>query len=206
MPRAVVFDFDGVLASTFDLCLHLTRTFDRITIEPEEYKKFFDGNILAHGESQRLISFYDEDVRRALLAEYRTRLTTEHSLVPGMDNLIRELAATTPLHIITSGETASINHFLERHAVRPYFGSVLGFDIHHSKTHKLGLVGAQGDAASQYVYVTDTLGDIHEAHAAGVRAIGVSWGFHDAPRLAQGNPHTIVHSPAELLAAIQRMR
>ena len=41
---------------------------------------------------------------------------------------------------------------------------------------------------------------MHEAHAAGVRAIAVLWGWHGEERLLPGLPDRLLHSPADLLA------
>ena len=52
------------------------------------------------------------------------------------------------------------------------------------------------------VFITDTLGDMREAKAAGVGAIGVSWGFHSRETLSKDEPLRIVESPQDMPRAI----
>ena len=50
------------------------------------------------------------------------------------------------------------------------------------------------------VMVGDTTYDLEMAHAAGVKAIGVSWGHHSVERLRKWAP--VVHSVEELGRAL----
>lgn len=59
----------------------------------------------------------------------------------------------------------------------------------------LARVGAQPNEA---VYVGDAIVDMQAAHAAGVTAIGVTWGAASAEQLAAENPAAIVHNVQEL--------
>ncbi|MBJ94111.1 MAG: hypothetical protein CMP23_06485 [Rickettsiales bacterium] len=51
------------------------------------------------------------------------------------------------------------------------------------------------------VMVGDTTYDLEMAHAAGVRAVGVSWGHHSVERLQEWAP--VVHSVEELATALK---
>lgn len=64
----------------------------------------------------------------------------------------------------------------------------------------LAKVGAQPHEA---VYVGDALVDMQAAHAAGVAAIGVTWGAASPEQLAAENPAAIVHDVAQLRALLQ---
>jgi phosphoglycolate phosphatase len=59
--------------------------------------------------------------------------------------------------------------------------------------------GAAADAA---VVVGDTSYDIEMARAAGVRAIGVSWGYHEARELEAAGAHQVVHGCDEMVTAV----
>ena len=50
------------------------------------------------------------------------------------------------------------------------------------------IMKATGDAAEELVMIGDTTYDLEMAHAAGVRAIGVSWGHHPVERLQAWAP------------------
>ncbi len=79
----------------------------------------------------------------------------------------------------------------------------MGADVHTSKHEKIKMVFEKyGISASQCIFVTDTLGDMREAKAADVGAIGVAWGFHSRETLAKGEPFRIVERPEEISPAI----
>jgi phosphoglycolate phosphatase len=58
-----------------------------------------------------------------------------------------------------------------------------------------------GDAATT-IMVGDTTYDMEMAHNAGVRGVGVGWGYHEPPRLLKAGAERVVNSSEELLAAI----
>ena len=200
--KSVIFDFDGVIASTFEMCRSLTKEFDGVALDAEAYKEFFDGNVLDNGTKRKFISFHDISVKMKFLVEYARRLHDEHLPVPGIKEVIAELAIRHDLHIVTSGDTKIISDFLKRHSLREHFGEVLGYDVAHSKVEKFAMLGASGNEARNYMYITDTLGDLKEAAKAGLPAIAVTWGFHDEKRLRRGDSLVIVRTPRELKQAI----
>jgi phosphoglycolate phosphatase-like HAD superfamily hydrolase len=55
------------------------------------------------------------------------------------------------------------------------------------------------------VFVTDTLGDVMEAHQAGVKSIGVLWGLHDRTTLERGKPEVIIDDPSQLEETVERV-
>jgi pyrophosphatase PpaX len=61
--------------------------------------------------------------------------------------------------------------------------------------HALQLLGRTAEGA---VYVGDAPSDLQAARAAGVAAVGVTWGAFDSAGLASENPDAIATTPAEL--------
>jgi pyrophosphatase PpaX len=59
-----------------------------------------------------------------------------------------------------------------------------------------------GRTAERACYVGDAPFDLRAARAAGVTAIGVTWGFFDRAALEAEEPDLIVDTPDELLAAV----
>ncbi|MEO0497734.1 MAG: HAD-IA family hydrolase [Pseudomonadota bacterium] len=52
--------------------------------------------------------------------------------------------------------------------------------------------------------VGDTSFDMQMAQAAGARAIGVGWGYHDADILTQAGAETVLQHPSDLLPIVQQ--
>jgi phosphoglycolate phosphatase len=55
------------------------------------------------------------------------------------------------------------------------------------------------------VMIGDTTYDIEMARAAGVRAIGVAWGYHSVPELTDAGAHAIVERFADLPRALDNI-
>lgn len=127
-------------------------------------------------------------------------------IFPGIDKVIARLAADYTLAIVSSTITAYINTVLSKHSLLEYFDAVLGNDVATSKVTKFRMIIKRYQLRpDRCVMITDTLGDLREAHAVNMHTIAVTWGFHDRHTLAKGNPAAIVESPAELPEAIAEL-
>ncbi|MEQ1578308.1 MAG: HAD hydrolase-like protein, partial [Hyphomicrobium sp.] len=60
--------------------------------------------------------------------------------------------------------------------------------------------GSRPDAT---VMIGDTTFDMDMAQAAGVRPIGVGWGYHPARALAEAGAHTVAHDADTLLGHLR---
>lgn len=114
----------------------------------------------------------------------------EEPLYEGMAELLRELAdGGWALAVATGKSDRGLAACLAGHGIAERFASLQTADRHPSKPHPAMLEAAMTEAgavAHETVMIGDTSFDIAMARAAGVRAIGVAWGYH---------------SPAELLAS-----
>lgn len=201
MQPFVLFDFDGVIADSFKpafdihklICPHLTE---------EEYRKRFEGNI---NDWQDPIDVHTPECRRDIdfFTEYVPRMRNEVRVIPGIKEALAELTEHYTLIIVSSTTTSPIQEFLESHALTDHFDWVMGNDVHTSKVEKIKMVFAKYKvSASDCIFITDTLGDMHEATKMEVSSIGVTWGFHSPETLAEGNPYNIVNQPADLPTVI----
>ena len=83
----------------------------------------------------------------------------------------------------------------------PFFREIFGSDFHFSKKEKIDhALEKYGIPREQAFYIGDTVGDILEARAAGVRSVAVTWGWHDRERLVAVSPDFIVDTPEGLLS------
>ncbi|MEN9932537.1 MAG: hypothetical protein RIS17_1110, partial [Pseudomonadota bacterium] len=83
------------------------------------------------------------------------------------------------------------------------FISLQTADRHPSKPHPSMLRAALADAgadATQAVMIGDTIFDIAMGQAAGVRSIGVDWGYHDAHELIDAGAVGVADDADHLLA------
>ncbi len=195
MRKLILFDFDGVIVDSYELSYEVSRpAFDALT--HEQYKSFFYGNIFT--KTPQL----SESSRSTITANYGKRIY-DRQIFPGMAEAIRDLCGMYDLAIVSSTHSDIIDSYLEKHGLRSCFSRVLGADVHTSKVQKNErLLREYGVPATSAVFITDTLGDVHEAKQSGISTIGVTWGFHSSEELMQGKPSMVIHSPHVLVQAV----
>lgn len=132
----------------------------------------------------------------------RSEGTLEQPLYPGIRTLLERLqAAGKTLGVATGMSDRGLDACLARHGVRALFATLQTADRHPSKPHPAMLEAAlleAGVAPGDAVMVGDTVFDIAMAQAAGVRAIGVAWGYHDPEELRDAGAIGIARSADEL--------
>ncbi len=125
-------------------------------------------------------------------------------VVLGMNEVIAQLATTYTLIVISSTLTAPIQKLLDRNDLGKYFVEILGNDVHTSKVEKIKMVFKKYDVGPKdCVFITDTLGDLHEAEHMAVGAVAVTWGFHTPETLQKGKSFKLVSTPQELIFAVE---
>lgn len=183
----VIFDFDGVIADTADTNWALSQEHDT-TATYEDFLAHHDGNVF---EEPR-INFQPEK-RHLFHSEYRKRLTSSHlekAILP-----LQHLGGLYKMHIVSSTSEESIKIALKNSGILELFSRIMGQETHFSKVEKFKMLMAEdGVTTSNSVFITDTLGDIKEAHAVGIKTIAETFGFHNRQRLEIGEPYAIVDS------------
>lgn len=131
----------------------------------------------------------------------------QEPLYDGIGELVARLdAAGWLLGVATGKSDRGLNACLESHGIRQLFVTLQTADRHPSKPHPSMLETALAEAGVEprdAVMIGDTSFDMEMAVAAGVRAIGVSWGYHEADELmatgASGVADTIEQLEAMIL-------
>ncbi len=158
--------------------------------------------------------------KRHFLGLLRTRYTPE--FVPGMADVVRSLAARFTLVVLSTNTTETIRRVLTEAGLAHCFAHVFAGDVEPDKSVSmrrfLGDAGyrlgrrcspaydeggpSRFEAGDEVLLITDTVGDVKEAAAAGVRAIGVSWGMHGERELHAAGAERVALWPQELCAWI----
>ncbi|MFN3743351.1 MAG: HAD-IA family hydrolase [Hyphomicrobiaceae bacterium] len=164
--------------------------------------------VLAPGES--------EAVRRELIDAYkngfvgvRARPDHREPLYDGISAAVAALASRpdTLLGIATGKSKRGVARLLAQEGWEGHFVTIQTADDHPSKPDPSMILQAMaetGAAAHETLMVGDTTYDMEMARNAGVGAIGVGWGYHEAARLERAGAHAIVTAGARLLDAIER--
>ena len=200
--KLFLFDFDGVLVDSLDIyektvidCLKKINK--PLTRGREEFLELFEGN------------FYESLVQKGIdLNEFMKASVDILAQVDLKD--IKPIAAVVPvveeLHknhcliVVSSNESSSIKEALKLFQYNGYFREILGSDFMLSKKEKILYAIEKYHVAPQDIYyIGDTTGDIKEGKQAGVKTVGVTWGWHSKEKMAAAKPDYLFDTPQELL-------
>jgi phosphoglycolate phosphatase len=222
--RAVLFDLDGTLVQTreasWELFEETNRRFELGIDTRERFFELFQKNFF-----RSLADSCSDKERLARAKEhFLTALRTRYSppLVPGMADVVRALAERFTLAVVSTNTIATIRRILTTAGLAECFAHVFAGDVEPDKSRSMRRFVAdagyrmgrrcspaydEGGASAfvpgdEIVLVTDTVGDIAEARAAGVRAIAVAWGMHAESELLEAGAERVALWPQELCAWI----
>ena len=126
----------------------------------------------------------------------------EEPLFDGLRELLGELRdAGWALAVATGKSDRGLAACLAGHGIDHLFTSLQTADRHPSKPDPAMLEAALRDAGAatdEAVMIGDTSFDMAMARAAGVRAIGVAWGYHTAQELRAAGAEVVASTAPEL--------
>lgn len=151
-----------------------------------------DADQLAHA-----VASYKECFRKA-----RLEGQVHEPLFPGMAELVRSLHGKGwSLGVATGKSDRGLKSTLHANELLDCFTTLQTADCHPSKPHPSMALTAMDEAFAapeNTLMIGDTVYDMECAVAAGIGAIGVSWGYHDAEELLAAGAKAIAHDAAEL--------
>ena len=209
--RAVLFDFDGTLADTAaDLGAAVNRLRAKHGLpelaasEVRAYASSGARGLLRVGLAVNPGDPGYESMRDAFLEYYAERVCVETRLFPGIAELLAELAARgLRWGIVTNKATRFTEPIVAALGISPDC-VICGDTTPYTKPHPAPLLqGAErlGLAPANCCYLGDDLRDVQAAHAAGMRAIAVQYGYHgiDNGGPASWNADAIIAHPIDLI-------
>ncbi len=209
--RLAVFDCDGTLVDgQADICLAMAIAFAEAGLgeaDPHQVRRIVGLSLpmairkLAPDASEAQWEHAAQSYKLAYRAA-RSEGRLAEPLFDGIAPLIRKLhGAGWLLGVATGKSSRRLSACLAAHGLSEHFCTLQTADRHPSKPHPAMLEAALAEALAlpeQAVMIGDTSYDMEMARAAGVRAIGVGWGYHDADELIAAGAHCVAQSPAEL--------
>ena len=104
------------------------------------------------------------------------------------------------LVVISSNDTPTIQEALGLYGLDGIFDDVLGSDFMLSKKDKiLHIIDKYHVEKHDIYYIGDTTGDIKEGREAGVKTVGVTWGWHTKDKMLAAAPDYLFDKPEDLL-------
>ena len=209
--RLAIFDCDGTLVdSQADIALAMEAAFaaHALTAPPRAAIRSIVGLSLSEAIRQ-LCPDADAEMTASLVQAskdaFRARRAAgmvEEPLYDGIAALVAELdAAGWMLAVATGKSDRGLSHCLERHALTGHFITLQTADRHPSKPDPSMIeacLDESGADRAATVMIGDTAYDMAMAVNAGVRAIGVDWGYHHPDELVAAGAEAVAGSVGEL--------
>lgn len=142
------------------------------------------------------------DAYKAAFFAARQEGRVHEPLFDGVAGLLGTLSrAGWRLGVATGKSDRGLKSVLASHGLTDLFCTLQTADRHPSKPHPAMLEAALAEALARpenAVMIGDTAYDIEMARSAGVRAIGVAWGYHAAEELLAAGAVAVADNAAQL--------
>jgi phosphoglycolate phosphatase len=216
--RLAIFDCDGTLVdSGANICLAMEECFARagLSAPPRERTRRVVGLSLVEA-MRAMLPEAEPHVHVALAQDYklafhrlRGRGLVDEPLYEGIAELIETLDSDGWLLGVATGKSdLGLKLCLDHHGLHPRFVTLQTADRHPSKPHPSMVEQAMADAGAApgtTIMIGDTSFDMAMARSAGVTAIGVTWGYHEAEELKAAGADFIAEHPRDIISFVKAL-
>ena len=201
MIRLVIFDLDGTLLDTLediaDACNHALNECGFPSRNLDEYRRFVGRGIMNLFRSALPEGHKDEDtvlkVRDAFVPYYNVHKDDKTHPYPGTEELLDALAeAGIMLAVASNKYQEATEELVRKHFGRYDFPCILGQRQGKPIKPDAGIIREAmeqcGVRPEEVIYCGDSDVDMQTGKNAGVKTIGVTWGFRTREELASYDP------------------
>lgn len=217
MNKLALFDCDGTMVdSQANICASMDQAFIAHGLTPPD-----------HHQTRRIVGLSLQEAVRQLLPdeesplvaavtqsyrdgffEMRQQGVVHEPLYDGLLGLIDRLESDGwVLGVATGKSDRGLNHVLELHGLTNRFVTLQTADRHPSKPHPAMVdlaISEAGAVAETTAMIGDTSFDMEMGVNAGVRPIGVDWGYHDREELLTAGALTVALTMDELYETLNQ--
>ena len=201
IKNLLIFDFDGVLADSFDVFYHLLRDSMNeigLPLTQDQYRSFFIGNV-----HQSVKDYINDERKYFLFMKFRNDNYDKYyfdknnkvTFFPGAAEFLKKIGNRHILTIASSGRQKNIMEL---------FSMILATSD-TTKENMIGEILNKFDPESSCAMITDTVGDVKIAKELGLKTIAVTWGFHSEQLLQEVRPDHMANNFEHLAGIINKM-
>ena len=208
--KALCFDVDGTLSDTDDLYVQKVRRFFPSILfkNPAHAARRFIMWIEAPGNA--LLGLADtlglDDEMVAVinwLSLHRKHSSKQFLLVPGVDELLKQLYGHYPMSVVSARDEQGTMAFLEQYDLVKYFDVIVtGLSAPHTKPYPDPILLAakkMNVSPENCLMIGDTTVDIRAGKSAGAQTVGVLCGFGEEPELQKMGADVILKDTTKLM-------
>ena len=214
--QLAIFDLDGTLLDTIgDLAVACNEMLARRGLPPHTYADYclFVGNGILRLVERALpetLRTPDEvaAARADFVAYYTDHIDLHTQPYAGIPELLAELQRRGIRLAVASnkfqrGTEKLIRRFFPQIAFEAVLGQRPDVPMKPDPTVVEEILAATGVARREVLYVGDSGIDMRTASAAGVRSVGVTWGFRSREELREAGAGVLIDRPAEILGLLE---
>lgn len=211
--KALCFDVDGTLSDTDDLYTEKVLHFLPHFLKNREYiaRRFV---MWMEAPGNALLGFADriglDDEMVAVinwLSLHRKQPSKKFLLVPGVDELLKQLHGRYPMAVVSARDEHGTMRFLEQFDLVKYFDVIItGLSAEHTKPYPDPvLLAAKRMSVSpeNCLMIGDTTVDIRAGKSARAQTVGVLCGFGEEPELRRMGANEILEDTPKLLGLLK---
>jgi phosphoglycolate phosphatase len=200
--HTVVFDFDGTIADTLSVVIRIANKF----ADHYRYKKIPLSDLpkLREKKPSEILRhlgisiFKLPIVARKIRFEMNKEVVHLETSVNLKDVLIKLKENGCVLGILTTNSRENVMEFLKNNNLEVFDFVYAGRAVYGKSRLLKKLMKEKTIPHQDPIYVGDEIRDIEAAKKAGIRVIGVSWGYNSKDALQRAKPDHIVEKPEEL--------
>ncbi len=222
MIRALIFDFNGVLADDDPVHMQALRRVaeeEGLTFSDEEYlDRYLPLNdwdcfrtLYARHSTPLSEAKLDDLIRRKSLCYFQA-IAEKSVMFDKAVEAVRVAAARHPLAIASGARIGEIRHILAKADIEQCFCAIVSAeDVRFGKPHPEPFLRAyeklqerdRSLKVSDCVAVEDSIGGIQSAHEAGMRCLAIAHSY-GPDRLKSANPDWVIDSIADFVSWLER--
>lgn len=219
--RLAVFDMDGTLMDSQDFIVRaMEGAFSAFDLpSPDRPAILSIVGLSLYEAVARLIPDHPDELIARVAEAYKSCFIAQRAetggeasapLYPGAKDALEALFARqdVTLGVATGKARRGLDHACAAHDLDRFFTTRQTADHHPSKPHPsmvLSCLSETGVDPSRAVMIGDTTYDIEMGRAAGVRTLGVTWGYHAADDLRGAGADLLVDGFTDVTAALDEL-
>lgn len=210
--KAALFDLDGTLTNTLtDIASAMNRSLRLHGLETfsvNDYRYLVGDGVRKLAERAcRGRTELEDSVRREYQAYYREHAQEQTAPYDGVKEMLEGLRQRGIKLAVFSNKPhadtcAVVEHYFPEVAFEVVRGQVEGVPVKPDPTGALAIADELGLKPEEFVYLGDTATDMQCAVNAGMRPIGVLWGFRTAEELLESGAQALLEHPSQLMGQL----
>lgn len=212
MVKAALFDLDGTLTNTLsDIASAMNRSL-RLHGLPEfsvnDYRYLVGDGVRKLAERAcRGQTALEDSVRAEYQAYYRDHAQEQTAPYDGVEGMLEQLRRQGIRLAVFSNKPHAdtctvVKHYFPDVDFEVVRGQVEGTPVKPDPAGALAIAEEMGLKPEEFVYLGDTATDMRCAENAGMRPIGVLWGFRTAEELLESGAQALIEHPSQLMGLL----